>query len=381
MVVEVDRRQVLAYRIAAQELHRPAGRRLAELAVLGLGVQDSQVGTARLAVAARLDCDPAALAGQGFVDALQQAELTLAWSHRGAPHVHRRADLAWAAATLVPLSDADALARLSWQRGDLAQAGMPPTRALTTAAEALREVVDHTMTKGAASERVTQVLPPGLTRWCRGCQATHIHEQLMRLATLRAGIRLEPEVSPATLTPVPDFGAVVTGPDPAACARAVTEYLRVHGPAGPAEAAGFLSTTKAVAAQVWPDGLAEVDVEGARLFLPEERVADLENPPEPAFVRLLPPLDPLVQARDRRTLVPDKGLHKAVWKVLGNPGVVLADGEIAGTWRAKARGRKTLEITVSTFAPLPPPIRSEVAAEAERMAALRGFPSATLQFD
>lgn len=373
----VDRVQALAYRIAAQELHRPHGT-LGELAALDLGIQDAGQVSARLAITARLDVEPARLAGGSFVDALDEAGVTLAWTHRGAPHLHRRDELAEVAAAMVPLSDADGQARLSWQRGDVAQADMPVTQALTTAAHALRQVVDATMTKGAASERVSKILPAGLTRWCRGCQATHIHEQLMRLSTLRAGIRLEPEVSPATLTPLEGTKTVVESPDVPACVRVVERYLHLHGPAGQSEAAGFVCTNKTTAKEMWPDELVEVSLDGKPAFLAAQDIAALENPPEPDFVRLLPPLDPLLQARDRLTLVPDKDHHKAVWKIIGNPGAILAGGEIVGTWRAKARGRKSLDFTLAPFWKLSKGRRSEIEAEAARIATVRGFPAMTV---
>lgn len=373
----VDRVQALAYRIAAQELHRPHGT-LGELAALDLGIQDAGQVSARLAITARLDVEPARLAGGSFVDALDEAGVTLAWTHRGAPHLHRRDELAEVAAAMVPLSDADGQARLSWQRGDVAQADMPVTQALTTAAHALRQVVDATMTKGAASERVSKILPAGLTRWCRGCQATHIHEQLMRLSTLRAGIRLEPEVSPATLTPLEGTKTVVESPDVPACVRVVERYLHLHGPAGQSEAAGFVCTNKTTAKEMWPDELVEVSLDGKPAFLAAQDIAALENPPEPDFVRLLPPLDPLLQARDRLTLVPDKDHHKAVWKIIGNPGAILAGGEIVGTWRAKARGRKSLDFTLAPFWKLSKGRRSEIEAEAARIATVRGFSAMTV---
>jgi len=375
-MLSVDREQVMAYRIAAQELHRPHGD-LGKLAVLGLGVQDAQRGSARLALAARLDVDPGALSGESLRDALDAAGVTLAWSHRGAPHLHHAAELPGVAASLVPLSDADAQARLAWQRGDVAKAGMPPTAALRTAASALHDVVDATMTKGAASERVTKRLPEGLVRWCRGCQATHINEQVMRLTTLRAGVRLEPDVYPATLTPLGEV--LAQEPDVAACTEVAARYLHLHGPATVAEAAGFIGTTKRVAAEMWPEGLAEVDLAGIRTWLAPEDVAALENPPEPDVVRLLPPSDPLLQARDRRTLVPDEGCHKQVWRILGNPGVLLAGGEIAATWRAKASGRR-LDVTVEPLLPLGPADRAAVEDEATRVATARGFPTATVTF-
>lgn len=379
-MLTVDREQALAYRIAAQELHRPHDA-VSELAVLDLGVQDAGQVSARLALAARLDIDPAVLAGSSFADTLAEAGVTLAWTHRGAPHLHRVAELPEVAAAMVPLDDADAQARMSWQRKDVAQAGMPTPDALSTAAHAMREVVHRTMTKGAASEAVTKVLPAGLTRWCRGCQATHIHEQLMRLVTLRAGVRLEPDVSPATLTPIDGWRAVTDAADPAACTRVVQHYLRLHGPATVSDAAGFVSTTKSVGERMWPSDLAEVSLDGKRVFLARERIPALENPPEPNFVRLLPPSDPLLQSRDRRTLVPDADNHKAIWRIIGNPGVVLADGDIVATWRAKARGRKALEFTVSPLWTLRRATRSEVEAEASRVAAARGFANFTVRFE
>ena len=145
--------------------------------------------------------------------------------------------------------------------------------------------------------------------------------------------------------------------------------------------AGFIGTTRAVANRLWPDGLAEVSVDGRRAYLPEDLLPALENPPEPSFVRLLPPADPLLQARDRFTLVPDKDNHKQVWRILGNPGVVLADGEIVATWRARARGRTRLEVTVTPLPGQPQLMRSELdelEAEATRMAEARGFPAASL---
>lgn len=376
-MLAVDREQVLAYRIAAQELHRPHGD-LAKLAVLGLGVQDAQQVSARLAIAARLDHDPSGLAADAFADTLAAAGVTLAWTHRGAPHLHHAAELPAVAASMVPLSDADGQARLAWQRKDVDMAGLSTVEALRTATAAMREAVDATMTKGAASERVTKLLPAGLTRWCRGCQATHIHEQLMRLVTLRAGIRLEPDVSPATLTPIDGVGTDT--PDPAACAEVAARYLHLHGPATVAEAAGFIGTTKTAAAEMWPSDLAEVELDGRRVYLDPMDVDALANPPEPDFVRLLPPSDPLLQARDRFTLVPDKATHKAVWRIIGNPGVVLAGGEIVATWRGKAKGRKRVDITVSPLWTMPPATRADVEAEAARVAAARGFADFTVTF-
>ncbi|WP_158885434.1 DNA glycosylase AlkZ-like family protein [Amycolatopsis anabasis] len=365
-MLEVDRRQVMAYRVAAHGLHRTESDP-AELAVFDLGVQDNQRDSVALALAARLRGEVTA---ESFVD---DPRFVLAWTHRGAPHVHRAGELAEVVRALIPLSEADAMARMTWQRKQVTAAGMPATEALFTAARAIREVVTEPMTKGAVSAAVTKIIPAGLSFWCRGCQATHILEQLMRVAAPHAGVRLVAGAAPATLAPIEGRGRMVTSPDVPAATRVVAAYLALHGPATTAEAAGFAGTTKTVVAGMWPDDLAEVRVDGRAAFLPASRLPLLENPPEPAPARLLPPWDPFLQARDRESLVPDKAARKEVWKILGNPGVMLADGEVAGTWRTKSSGKR-LDFTLSPFWTLPPPIRASLEAEAERAAATRGFP-------
>ncbi|WP_199433901.1 DNA glycosylase AlkZ-like family protein [Qaidamihabitans albus] len=373
-MLDVDRRQVLAYRIAAHGLHRTDSDP-ARLAVFDLGVQDVTArDTAALALAARL---------AGTVTARTLADdpgFVLAWTHRGAPHYHRAAEFPRLVPALFPLHDADAEARMLWQRKEVATAGMPATEVLLTAARAMREVVGTTMTKGTASTAVTRVVPAGLSRWCRPCQATHIHEQLMRLAAPLAGLRLEAGVSPATLTPLEGRPRVPTKPDIPAATRIVGHYLRLHGPASAADAAGFVGTTRrTVAEDLWPAELTEVRVEGKPAYLPTDRVAALEQPPEPDLVRLLPPWDPFLQARDRALLVPDKAHQKELWKIIGNPGALLARGEIAGVWRTRSAGRR-LEVTLTPFLPLPRAERAEAEAEAERAAAVRGYAEARVRW-
>ena len=358
----MDRRQVLAYRIAEHGLHRTA-RDVADLAVVRAGLQDSMRDTALLALAARLD---------GDVSLVDDERLVLAWTLRGAPHYHLRTDLPEVIRALVPLDDADALARMLWQRKELAATGLAASEVVFTAAAALRAVVKEPMTKGEVSTAVTKKLPPGFARWCRGCNATHIHEQLMRIATPHAGVRLVAGATPATLAPLEGRGRMRKKPDAAAATAVVESYLRLNGPASPGEAAEFAGTARAVVDKTWPSRLAEVRVEGKTRYLPADRLAALENPPEPELVRLLPPLDPFIQARDKALLVPDPARRKEVWKMLGNPGVLIADGDIAGTWRTKASGAK-LTFTVTAFDPLRPAVREEAEAEAERVATARGF--------
>lgn len=367
--LKLSREQVIAYRVAAQGLHREA-ERVDELAVLDLGVQDSGAEAARLAFDARLRRPPAP-GGLGPGE-----PLALVWSLRGAPYVHRRADLDALAGALWPLSEEDAVARLD-SAASARKAGIPCLEAYAIAVRALREVVTASMGKGAASTAVTAAVPPALTRECRACKARHVFELPFRLGALPAGLELEPDTSPPVLVPRkrarrPD------GPDLRAARRLIASYLALLGPATLGDAAGYLEARRADVERLRPNGLVEVTVDGRAALLPADRLDAVRSAPPPDVVRLLGAFDPYLQARDRGLIVPDRAVHKALWPVLGRPGVLFADGEVAGTWRPRASGRR-LTLAVEAFAPLPPSVWRAVEAEAERVAAVRGAASVAVR--
>jgi hypothetical protein len=363
----VTRRQVLAFRVAAQGLHRTA-RAADELAVLDIGGQDAAGEQARLAFDARL-AEPPPPGGYGPGE-----RLALVWSLRGAPHVHRRGDLDALAAALYPLSEADAAGRLNETGPSVARAGIPALEQFGTAVRELRAVVTAPTAKGAASTAVSRRIPPAMRRNCRACRAEHISDSAMRVASLAAGLELQPGTAPPVLARRP-AARLPKRADLAALRRQIVAYLSLLGPATPVEVAGYLEVRRADLMKAWPaDGLAAVLVDGREAWLPESRSALLAGPPEPDPVRLLGGFDPYLQARDRDLLVPDKAAQKALWPVLGRPGAVLVDGEVAGVWRPKSSGRK-LAVAVEAFGPLPPPVWRELEAEAERVGTVRGAAS------
>jgi hypothetical protein len=368
--MDVTRRQVIAYRVAAQQLHRDAGA-VTELAVLDMGVQEAMGHPAALAFAARLPTDvpvgPAELpVGPG-------EPLALTWTLRGAPHVHRRSDLDAVGRALWPLSEADATGRLNESGPSVAKAGIPALEQFRLAVAAMREVVTGPTAKGAASTAVTQRIPKAMWRDCRACRTQHISDSAMRVAAPAAGLEMEPGTAPPVLLPR-RRAKLPTEPDPAALRTLALAYLRLLGPAGTGEFAGYLEARRADVAAGWPDGLVAVSVDGRRAWLPEPRLAALTQAPEPAVVRLLGPFDPYLQARDRDLIVPDRAVQKVLWPVLGRPGALFVDGEVAGTWRTRTAGRN-LTIAVDAFAPLPPRVWKRVEAEAERVAEARGVPN------
>ena len=83
--------------------------------------------------------------------------------------------------------------------------------------------------------------------------------------------------------------------------------------------------------------------------------------------------------RDRDIIV-DTPHQRAVWKPVGSPGTVLADGEIAGVWRPRKSGH-TLTVAVETFRPLTAGLRARLRAEADHLAGLRGASTGRVEFE
>lgn len=360
----IDRANVLAYRAWALGLH---GHQAAatpgaggDLAVLDLGVQDTPAGSALHALAVRVSSAEDARA--------MREGLVTTWTTRGAPHLHRPGDLVALSRALWPWSDADALARLDTSASPVRATGRPARETLRLVAEQIADIVTEPMPKGDVSTALTPRIPAELTVDCRRCEATHIVETLWRSAILPAGIVFDPDERVVTFVRVPDWPGV---PDDTEDAEGlITAYLRLLGPATPSDVAAFLGTTRPEVEAHWPGGLVDVAVDGGAAWLPEAALDDLVSPPDPPAVRLLPPSDPWLQARDRDLTVPDRDRQKAVWPILGRPGVVLVDGDAAGVWRARKKGRR-LEVAIAPFRRLTAGTRRGIDEQARVLAQLR----------
>ncbi len=328
---EIDRHQVLAYRVAAQGLDRTTDDPAA-LDLMDLGLQDSNAGSAVAAVVARVS-DPATT----FDDRRRWATT---WSLRGAPHVHRQGDLRGLAAALWPVDRDDAIARLAGNGAQMKKAGADALAILRATAEALAAVVDHRMTKGEASEAVTPRVPEDGVTWCRSCDTHHVGEQLLRLAALPAGLRLVPGATPATLEPIPRWPGPPTATD--GLGRLITAVLRTHGPARRPDVAAYLDAVPGAVKAAWPDAdLAEVHVDGRLAWVAADALDPLLSAPAPRLTRLLPRSDPWLTARDRELTVPDADRRRAVWKILGSPGAVRSTARCSAPGERERRGARS----------------------------------------
>lgn len=364
----MQRQQVIARRIHAQQLDRPpADRPVTDAAVLDLGVQD----TGR-------DGASWALLNRGVpVASPEQLEtepsLALAWTLRASPHYYRRSDLPEVAVATSPFSDRDAAKRVVGADKPWKEAGIPTRQGLAEVARRLREVVDQPLAKGEASGRLSAALSRPYLRDCVPCGVTHVWEVPFRVAALYGGLELTPGTSPPVLRRIPDWPRQEWGPaeDPlAAPARlqVVRAHLRLLGPATVREVAAFLDGAVADVKAHWPEDAVPVTVQGREAWvLPGGD--DGEAPAD--LVRLLGPFDLLLQGRDRELLLPDRSRHKALWPTIGRPGAVLVGTELVGTWRPRAAGRR-LTVRLDPWVPLSRPVRERVGEEAERLAAHRG---------
>ena len=227
---EVTRDQALAFRVQAQQLHRPARTAAEDLAVWALGVQDTPAGSAALSLAARL---PRGLAA--VPDLTDARSWISAWATRGAPIVVPRGRAVALSRALWPIDDADAVNRLAGNGQMLKKSGVSSVEAVRVTAEVMAGVVDEPMVKGDVSTEISGQLPEEYITWCRPCQAHHLGDQLMRVAGFHGGLRLIPDASPATLAPIagwPGVPAEQEGLD-----ALVRAYLHLHGPCTPADVA------------------------------------------------------------------------------------------------------------------------------------------------
>jgi hypothetical protein len=352
----LTRRQVLDLRVHAQQLHRATGG-VADTAVLDLGVQDTGPDGGLWALALRgVD-----------VAGLPEEALATAWTLRGAPHRYRREDLPAVAAATAPFSEADAAKRVFDAARPLKAAGIGTLEALDAVAAAMRSLVTAPMVKGEVSARLAELMPEPYLRSCRPCDATHLYEQPFRLAALRAGLELEPGTSPPVLRPVPGLAPSETVPPRFDVVRGCLRFL---GPATPKLVAGYLDAPVKDVQAHWPEDAVEVSVDGGRRWLLAEDAGRLGEVPAATGVRLLGPFDLFLQARDRDLLVADPARARSLWPVLGRPGAVLVDGEVAGTWRPRRSG-SSLTVAVEPWRDLTGAERAAVTAEAERLAAFR----------
>jgi len=390
---EVSKGDVIAFRLGAHHLTERLGENGLLDAAGPCGIQNSPPGSALLALHARVRN----VSQEQVADAVtEEKSLLQTWSMRGSPFYFPAADApVFTTGVLPPTEEAmchfvpgvepalDKLGMSLIESVELtgAEIGAVLSGRRLAINELGAEIAKRIARRLPKRQRDTweeegpyapdQPLGEGVVHFC------------IRILTLQRVICLAPRAAnkaPFVLVdewlghPIPDIDPEV------ARAELLRRYLHCYGPSRRGDFAAWAGIRASDTDPWWSlveDELTQVDFGGSSWILTQDLDA-LRSTPMPKGVRLLPPHDPYTHVRDRETII-DKKYHREVWKVVGEPGTVLADGEITGIWRPRKSGRQ-LTITVNTFGSLPGRDKKSLQDEAEQVATLRGASSVAVEF-
>lgn len=378
---EAGRDQILAFRLEKQNLitRLPAGKLVD--AAANCGIRNSPPGSAELAFQARV----AGFSQEKLDEALDSRKLLEVWSVRSSPFFFPTNETAIFTAGLLPFDEEGLRNSLKAILSALDLGGKTLVQALEIVAGAATEALDSKqLTKGELSAAVSKAVPKGFSYWCKGCEAYHVPESFFRLAVQQAGVCFAPRKNSDGLLFVRIdqwLGKGLPKIEPAkARQEALRRYLGCYGPSTAADFAAWAGLSPANGKQVWQELEGELIEVKPKSWLLKDDLKLFEAPPTPQGVRLLPPYDAYLMASDRTTLIPDKDLHPKFWRSLGNPGAVLVDGEIVGSWRPQKKGKK-LTLDLDLHQPVAAKDRAELEAEAAMLAPLKGAKEAEVKYN
>ena len=294
-ILRLDRERVLGFRLAAQHLNeRLPPDRVADAAAGGL--QDTIPRAALFGLHARLrDTSP---------DSWEDPELFQTYGPRMATYVLPTTGLA------------------AFTRGLL-----PRDKSAVQHLEAVADqVVDALGESGLTMKQLTDAVP--------AFSGQGIHSVRLAARTARYVIRWDTSSLTVRRIEVP--------PDPAGDEDARIEllerYLRWYAPTDPTSFAKWAGVDQREVHRTWAHltgRLVPVDVEGRERFLHIDDVDAAREARTPAAVRLLPPNDAFLFL-DRDLVEPDPDRRVLVFPKYMQPGAVLVDGNLVGTWQRKA---------------------------------------------
>ena len=181
-------------------------------------------------------------------------------------------------------------------------------------------------------------------------------------------------ISPTFTSPLRWLGHKLV-PSAQGAAELARRFLHAYGPATPRAFADWLGSTPAQAKRLWQqieEELEPVTAAGKKAFILQAgresfRCADTEE-----ALLLLGPHDPYLDIRDRAILLEDTAAQRQVWRTVGNPGVILKGGKIAGIWKTRTQ-RENLSVSTTLWEPLSAPEQRELERQMEGYASFLGL--------
>ncbi len=380
-VVSAD--QVVAFRVAAHNLHEPlpVGSMVEAAAVAAL--QDTPPGNAGVALAARVS----KLTPDDLESALHDDRTLLRMlGPRGAAHVVPRRDGVVFGPGALAVDEDSLREQLMGAWSAIESPGWTAREALGSVIGVLTAVLADAepRTKGQLSEALHGRVPVELEPWCDACDVHHVPDQLLRLAGT-AGVYAYgwPQGSRQMLTATDIWlGEPLGGDIPAARLELARRFVHAYGPVSPRHFAAWTGIAPSEARDRFyslGSELVDVTLDGAPAVMLADDLETLADPPLASGARLLPAGDPFLAQRDRATLLADKARQRAVWRPVGSPGLVLMTGHPVGTWRARVAGSR-LHVTVEAFGTLGDRQRTAIERAAATMAPFRGRDEVELTF-
>ena len=392
--------EIIAFRLRAHHLDERLSRNSLLDAAGACGIQNSPPGSALNALHARVE-GMSATALDSAVE--EEKSLLQSWCMRGSPHFFPAADLPVFTTGVESTTEKAMRHFVLGVEQSVDSLGIPLSQILDRVEQEIAGVLrGRRMTITELGEELADVLATSLTTKQRstwesqgpyakgqslGAGVIHFCIRLLTLRQILCFAPREGNTAPFVLLDewIDDPSiASSTASDESERDRARSEllrrYLHCYGPSTRADFAAWIGI-RSTEAKPWWDLIAgeitEID-RGRRAWMLAEDVDQLHRAQLPHGVRLLAPHDPYTQMRDRETIA-SKELHREIWKTVGDPGALLVDGRVAGTWRARKRNRR-LSMTIATFGTVPKSVKSALTAEAEAIGALREADGVDIEF-
>ena len=365
--------QIIAFRLHQHHLVKPIDETQLELAAAA-GLQNTVPGTVPLALGVRLLNFNLEILDRAMQKKKTLVEIT---GIRGASYIVPSRDFSIFTTAAYPRSEKDLASFIKGSFKSLKSAKSSATEVVETVAKVTLEILNKkALTQDEIHEQWRRKLTKNFLRWCRGCQSFHVPYSVVMAVGIKGCFCFGPYKDGTTAYVRTDQwlpSRFIKNDMEEARRQLAQRFLHFYGPNTVSGFANWAGLSKNQAQETWSlveEDLLEIpDTTGTRWLLKKD-VKAFGSPPTPPKVVLLPPRDAFLNLPDRETLVPEKKHHPHVWRVLGNPGVLLVNGRVAALWKFQKK-KDTLQSQFTALEKIPKALREIAEEKLETLVPLR----------